>query len=57
MPQSWVTINNNILTFDLHTVVPTAFLNQVRVITQAPAPGSMALLGVAGFACCRRRRA
>ncbi len=56
VPQSWVTINANVLTFDLHTVIPTQFLNQVRVLTQAPAPGSAALLGMAGIACARRRR-
>ena len=31
-------------------------IDQFRVITQAPAPGSAALLGLAGLMVCRRRR-
>ena len=53
---SFVTVNANVLTFDLHTVVPTQFLNQVRVITATPEPGSFALLSLGAVTFGRRRR-
>jgi hypothetical protein len=56
VPLSFVTISANVLTFNLHTVVPTQFLNQVRVITATPEPGSVALLGLGALICGRRRR-
>ncbi len=55
-PVSFVTINANVLTFDLSSVFTFANVNQIRVITQAPAPGSAALLGLGGLVCFRRRR-
>ena len=56
-PGSWVSINSNALTFNLNTIAPNQFENQVRVITQAtPAPGSLALLGLGAVVCRRRRR-
>ncbi len=55
-PQSWVTINANVLTFNLTSVASAPIFDQVRVITQAPTPGSTALLGIGALACGRRRR-
>jgi len=56
-PSSFVTISGNVLTYNLNTVNPVYNIAQVRVITQTPAPGSTALLGLSGIACFRRRRA
>jgi hypothetical protein len=55
-PQSWVTINSNVLTFNLTSVASAPIFDQVRVITQAPTPGSTALLGMSALMCGRRRR-
>jgi hypothetical protein len=55
-PVSFVTISGNVLTFDLSTAVSVQAVDQVRIITQTPAPGSAALLGLAGVTCIRRRR-
>ena len=54
-PVSFVTINSNVLTFDLKTMQPNNYVDQVRVITATPTPGSAALLGLAGLAFVRRR--
>ncbi len=55
-PSSFVTILGNTLTFDLNTFSPVYVIDQVRILTQAPAPASAALLGLAGVAGMRRRR-
>ena len=55
-PVSFVTILGNVLTFDLSTSITVPAIDQVRVITQTPAPGTAALLGFAGVTCLRRRR-
>lgn len=55
-PSSFVTISGNTLTFDLNTFHPVYVIDQIRVLTQAPTPGSMALLGLAGAATLRRCR-
>src|SRR5258705_267013 len=56
LPPSVFSILGNTLTFNFQTIVPSNFVDQVRVITHtAPAPGSAALLGLAGVACARRR--
>ncbi len=55
-PSSFVTISGNVLTFNLNTINPVYNIAEVRVITQTPAPGSAALLGLSGLVCLRRRR-
>jgi hypothetical protein len=56
-PPSFFSINGAVLSFNFSTIFPSNFVDQVRVITHtAPAPGSSALLGLAGVACSRRRR-
>lgn len=55
-PLSWITINSNILTFNLNTIVPSQFIDQVRILTQTPTPGTASLLGLAALGCARRRR-
>ncbi|HZW09782.1 MAG TPA: PEP-CTERM sorting domain-containing protein [Phycisphaerales bacterium] len=52
----FVDINGNVLTFQFSTVSPASNLEQVRVFTKVPAPGSTALLAVGGLAAVRRRR-
>lgn len=54
-PTAFVTTNVNVLSFDLSTAFTFTNVAQVRIITQAPAPGSAALLGLAGLTCIRRR--
>ncbi|HRQ72637.1 MAG TPA: hypothetical protein PLU35_06380 [Phycisphaerales bacterium] len=54
----FVDINGNVLTFQLSTVSPVADIEQIRVFTRAiPAPGTVALLSLAGLIAARRRRA
>lgn len=55
-PSSFVTIVGNTLSFNLNTFHPVYVVDQVRILTQAPTPGSAALLGLAGITCVRRRR-
>lgn len=55
-PNSFVTISGNTLTFTLDTFSPVYVVDQIRVLTQAPTPGSVALLGVAAAMGMRRRR-
>ncbi len=56
-PPSFFSIVGNTLSFNFSTIVPSNFVDQVRVFTHtAPAPGSAALLGLAGVAFARRRR-
>ncbi len=55
-PPSFITVNSNVLSFNLNTIVPNNWVTQYRVITQSPAPGSAALLGIAGLVGARRRR-
>lgn len=53
-----LTINNNVLTFTLMTGVPGQVnrMDEVRVFTLVPAPGTAALLGLGGIVAARRRR-
>jgi len=54
---SWVTINGNVLTFDLGTLAPVGDLAQVRILTTpVPAPGAVSALGIAGLVVARHRR-
>lgn len=55
-PPSFFSILGNTLSFNLNSINPVAFVDQIRVLTQAPAPGSMALLGLGGLIAGRRRR-
>ncbi len=56
-PPSFFSISGNTLTYNLNTNVSVPFVDQVRVLTHpTPAPGSAALLGLAGLVCTRRRR-
>jgi hypothetical protein len=51
-------INGNTLTYDFWTLAPNVDVVQVRVLTPAtPAPGPVALMGLGGLMCARRRRA
>lgn len=49
-------INGNVLSYHFAAMVPTQFVDQVRVITQTPAPGSVALVGAGALVATRRRR-
>lgn len=54
---SALSINANVLQFNLWGVAGTLDFEQVRVLTErVPAPGSVALLGLAGLVIARRRR-
>lgn len=56
-PVSVVSISGNTIHFDLRVgSAALADLDQIRVFTAVPTPGSLALLGVAGLAGVRRRR-
>lgn len=57
IPQSVVSINGNVLSFNFFSIAPTNDLVQVRVFTDhVPAPGAGALLALAGVVAGRRRR-
>jgi MYXO-CTERM domain-containing protein len=50
-------INANTLTFDFWAMAPNIDVVQVRVLTPpTPAPGPVALMGLGGLLCARRRR-
>jgi len=52
-----ISINGNHLRFDFNNQQPGAIeITQVRVLTQVPAPGAMALAGLGGLLVSRRRR-
>lgn len=53
---SFFSINGNVLTFNLFAHTPAIDLSQLRVLTKAPAPGPVALLGMSAIATLRRRR-
>ncbi|MBX3377104.1 MAG: hypothetical protein KF678_08890 [Phycisphaeraceae bacterium] len=55
-PSSFVTVLGNTLSFDLNTFHPVYVIDQVRVLTAVPAPGSFALLTIAGGLVMRLRR-
>lgn len=55
-PTSFVTVLGNTLSFDLNTIHPVYIIDQVRVLTAIPTPGSLALLTFAGGLVVRRRR-
>jgi len=52
----FVAISGNVLTFQFSTVSPVNNIEQVRVFTAVPTPGSLALLSLGGLAVARRRR-
>lgn len=52
----FVDVNGNVLTFQFSTASPANNLEQVRVFTKVPAPGSAALLAMGGLVAARRRR-
>jgi len=54
---SFFSINANVLTFQLTSTSITADIEQIRVLTQVPAPGAAAVLGLGGVFAARRRRA
>lgn len=54
---STIGVSGNTLYFDLWAMAPGNYLSEIRVLTHSvPAPGSLALLGLGGLACVRRRR-
>lgn len=54
--QSSVGVLGNSVRFDLW-ITPANYMSQLRVLTYSvPTPGSMALLGLGGLTCLRRRR-
>jgi hypothetical protein len=55
-PQSAFSINGNTLTFSLWAIQPTSQIDQIRVLTIAPTPGALALVGLGGLLAARRRR-
>lgn len=55
-PSSFITIVGNTLSFTLDTIHPVYVVDQVRILTAVPTPGSTALLALGGLACLRRRR-
>ncbi|MEK6702176.1 MAG: hypothetical protein AABZ53_07930 [Planctomycetota bacterium] len=53
---STVVVSGNVVQFDLW-ITPANFMSELRVLTHSvPTPGSMALLGLGGLTCLRRRR-
>lgn len=50
-------IVGNTINFNLDNFSPVLGVVQLRIFTQAPAPGSVGLAGLAGLAALRRRRA
>jgi hypothetical protein len=56
-PPSFCSVLGNTITFSLNSLAPSADLGEIRVLTHVvPAPGSMALLGLGGLLCMKRRR-
>lgn len=54
---STIGVSGNTLYFDLWAMAPGNYLSEIRVLTHSvPTPGSLALLGLGGIACVRRRR-
>ena len=54
---STIGVSGNTLYFDLWAFAPGNYLSEIRVLTHSvPTPGSVALLGLGGLACLRRRR-
>lgn len=56
-PVSSFSINNNVLSFNIHSLAPTAHVVQIRVFTLVPAPGGGAALAALGLLGVRRKRA
>ena len=56
LPLAIVSINGNVMTFNLGTNIATGDVAQIRVLTQVPAPGVCAVLAGAGLMVSRRRR-
>jgi hypothetical protein len=55
-PTCFVSISGNTFSFTLDTIHPVYVVDQFRILTAVPAPGSVALLGLGGLACLGRRR-
>jgi uncharacterized protein (TIGR03382 family) len=57
-PSNGFSISGNVLTFNFlnFSSAQVPFVAQLRVLTQVPAPGSVAFAGLAGLATLRRRR-
>jgi uncharacterized protein (TIGR03382 family) len=53
---STFSINGNTMSFQLDTLSPVLGVMQMRVLTQVPAPGAAASLGLIGLAAMGRRR-
>lgn len=53
---SFFSIAGNTLTFQLSSTALPNDVEQIRVLTQVPAPGAAALLGMGGLLAARRRR-
>lgn len=54
---STFSINGNTMSFQLDNLSPVLGVVQARILTQVPAPGAAAVVGLAGLAAVRRRRA
>jgi hypothetical protein len=55
-PTCFISILGNTLSFTLDTISPVYVVDQFRILTAVPAPGSVALLGLGGLMCIGRRR-
>lgn len=53
---STFSISGNTMSFQLDTLSPVLGVVQMRVLTQVPTPGAVAVAGLAGLASIRRRR-
>lgn len=53
---SFFSINANVLTFQLTSTSFVGDIEQIRVLTQVPAPGALGLLAAGGVLASRRRR-
>lgn len=56
VPPSTFSVNANVLSFNFMVMIPSIDVIQVRVLTQTPAPGPVALLGLGAATLGLRRR-